>query len=388
MKQRGKLVFPVLENWTEMTIYSAEYHRGRELAQYEFEVLDGIHFYTAPHMRSFSESLVARKADCRARGDGAGASSAKTSVNSGYGIWGQDCKSRQQAVLFEKEDDHLQAYHQGRLIHLGVRAKDSGYTPAIVEEDIESDVNVALAAAVTSLARCELHKILCTARDDLGEKLLYCDTDSMICTGDVWSQPLFRKRHVRDGLKDIRRGGEALGSTKNELTDLCKDKKKPWHLHPRVLDGGLCFDTAWICGLKFYALEKKPDEYLTDPNMSIKKAKGLSQKNGLASPELLAEWAAAKGYAKEKLAIEVKNSEKLSLDNYERLCTGTDLTNLDDKCKPKLEAFSMQFRKPATNLCDGKDYAKITKLNVVKKFGIQYSKGTVSAEGWVKPLRI
>ena len=385
-KEKGKLIFPILENWTEMTIYSAEYHRGRELGQYEFEVLDGIFFNTAPHMRSFSESLVARKAECRARGDGAGASSAKTSVNSGYGIWGQDCKNRQQAVMYSKEDDHLKAYHQGRLVHLGVRENDSGYTPAIVEEDIESDVNVALAAAVTSLARCELHKILCTARDDLGEKLLYCDTDSMICTGDVWSHPLFRKRHVRDGLKDIRRGGEALGSTKNELTDLC-DKKKPWHLHPRVIDGGLCFDTAWICGLKFYALEKKPDEYFTD-TMSIKKAKGLSQSNGLASQKLLDEWAVASGYEKEKLAIQIKNSEKLCLDDYERLCAGTDLTKLEDANKPKLQAFSMQFRKPATNLCDSKDYAKITKLNIVKKFGLQYSKGLVSKQGWVEPLRI
>jgi hypothetical protein len=383
IKRAGKLIFPIMRSWTEMIIYHAEYHKGVALKQYEFEILDGIQFNVAPHMRSFSQTLVRRKAECRAAGDGAGAASAKTSVNAGYGIWGQDCEGRQTCVHYEGEE-YLKAYHEGRLVHLGEKAAGMGYTTAIIEEDIEADVCVAVAAAVTSLSRLVLYGMLCTIRDDLGCQLLYCDTDSVIAcggyddlNGDYYNHPLFMSRHVRDGAFDIRKAGTALGSTKNELTELYP-KSSPWYEHPRATTGGLLFNTVWIAGLKFYALRKNADEFYDKP-LSLCKAKGLSQKNGCPSVEMVDAWVNAKGAAKEAAALDIKRSAAdLSCDHFDDICDGE-----------RLQAFGMQFAKPTTNLCHAADYGKVTKKYVAKKFAMQYTKGTWSVENpRVTPLEI
>ena len=77
--------------------------------------------------------------------------------------------------------------------------------------------------------------------------------------------------------------------------------------------------------------------------------------------------------------MQIKASEKLSTKHFDEICEGA-----------KVQAFSMQFSKPATNLCDAKQYAMVTKRNLVKSFGMQYSKGNWDREnpGWVTPLEI
>jgi hypothetical protein len=213
----GKLKFMKLYK-RELTLFSEELKLGKNLDQYDYEILDGIEFKKGKVMEKMSRDVFSFKAKAKAEGKDALSLVWKIILNSSYGFWGLRTHNRDAVKVFKRGQAPVQSYlSSGKLkdeVDIGK------YTLLNVLNDLEIvDYNVGIASAITSYARCELWSLIRDIQIRKG-KVYMVDTDSVICSVDLNDYPELKDRYQWDGC------GDELGTLKNELNDAIKKKYK------------------------------------------------------------------------------------------------------------------------------------------------------------------
>jgi len=244
IKRMGKMIFPHLGDWTEMTLYSAEMLYGKRKGLYEYELLDGYRFEGKKILKAYMNDGFKAKAVAKKEGKKALAQAHKIIINSGYGFWGLNKKNRDSVKIIDDPKFNPSYVHQyiekGQLVN---ESAYNGYIQLRLKKDIPvSDFNVSVAAAITSLARVRITNLIHDI-EDTGKRVFYCDTDSVITDCDVVNIPHLQEEYMWD------RCGDDLGSLKNEADDEVSKE--------RIAEcgGSVWFDKLIVMGAKFYSLK-------------------------------------------------------------------------------------------------------------------------------------
>lgn len=271
-KKDLRLVFPIFETETELTLFSEEIHYAvANKLSYKFKFIDGYAFKKAPIMRKFFQTKFDKRLEAKQAGNLAGADMMKLISNSTYGKFGQKSNDKDCVTLHVSNSiAYIQKYYSNSLV--SVRHTPC-YTLIRSKEDKElGDTNVAIAAAITSYARIKLHMAISLVRQN-GEWVHYCDTDSIITSMDIQNVEAVRNVLIPD------RNGKSLGSMKNEFADKYASKKDLFAdvedkegLAEAVAKGA--FTSAVIVGAKNYCLEFM----FEGKHFSVNAFKGLSKK--------------------------------------------------------------------------------------------------------------
>lgn len=272
----NKLLFPYIENWTEMTLFSEEIKLGMKHEMYEYQFLDGYRFEREHLLKNFFENGFKRKDEASKEGKGSIKYVWKLIINSGYGFFGLRREDRTAVKIFEKGKAPSKHYAEHGMLF---KESDIGnYTLCKIKNTLKiNDCNVAIAAAITSYARMKLWNTFMDI-ELAGGTIYYCDTDSIICDLDLDTVPHLKKRYqpdikCSDGTFKSD-NGDGLGSLKNELNSLLKKNDKQYY-----------FNKLALVSCKFYGV--KTDEFCWEEgesdefsmiNTEICKCRGLHRK--------------------------------------------------------------------------------------------------------------
>jgi|TARA_R110002050_G_scaffold32181_2_gene82964 hypothetical protein len=317
IKSEGKLMFPLLEKPTELYLWYNELLYGKELDQYEYELLDAISFgeevfgikkkeketfWENGVLSDFFNDAFDKKGKAKADGKLALAQCYKIVANSGYGFWGLNARGdnnegRDGMEILKCDDDSFwDLIDKGYVSNMN---RVGNYTLVRTSKPMPvKDFNVAIAAAICSEARIKIHKFM-NAISKVG-KILYCDTDSCISNVDMTEYPEMMKEFCWDGYKDPSTAGDDLGSMKNEcveklekyfgskvmkenpLLDERMDKpvikkmiKKHMEKQLEADRGDYYFDKGIIAGCKQYCLHKTTYD---GGHIEASAAKGVARK--------------------------------------------------------------------------------------------------------------
>ena len=284
----GRLTFP----WPDaagvkMYLYSEEIRYAQKLGMpyyYHSQGSDGkaIRFNKGPLLKPMIEACYEHKRIATIEGNKAKRMVTKILLNSSYGFWALRTKGRDSVIVVNESKDcgatYMRYIGANKLIGSGLhRIGDERFGFHRVERDLNSlEINVAVASAVTSLARCRLHKAITAFERIPGGKVFYCDTDSLITNVQLSSHQCLIDEFQWDLEKDCRdTEGQLLGNLKSEGDDLIPKGQLE---QQRLVDGGDCgFDECYILGCKFYAVVKRmPD----GTELEITKCKGFSNRQG------------------------------------------------------------------------------------------------------------
>lgn len=275
----GRLIFPIFENWTTITIFSEEL----DYNQYEYEFIKGIKFNKSRIKQRFFNDGFRNKAKAKAEGNPAMAQAYKIIINSGYGFWGLKTKDRDGIIICEPNSHKYMDYlNTDKLVSI---REQGDYVLCRIKKDLDvCDFNVSVAAAISSYARSKLHSMLTEIRK-VGGKVYYCDTDSVICNININDYPNIKKKFQWDG------DGTELGSLKNECDEYIEKivkKEHPEYTKEQINkelkilsekeNGNFSFDKGIITGCKQYALQKKLQYNGKEHIIEIVKLKGYSQR--------------------------------------------------------------------------------------------------------------
>jgi hypothetical protein len=342
----SRLVFPIFNDYIEIKIFSQEI----DYDIYDYKFIDGLQFKKAKFKSKFFNDGFHKKAEAKAMNNPAMAQAYKIIINSGYGFWGLRTQDRDGVVISNSENPSYMEYlHSDKLLNI---MEHGEYTFARVLKDLDvKDFNVGIAAAISSYARCKLHKLL-TKIKKVGGEIYYCDTDSVICNINLNDYTEIKDQFQWDG------NGVELGSLKNEADEYIeklvkketKSKEEAEKLYNELLEkenGNFYWDSCIITGCKQYALQKKIIINGDEKTIEIVKLKGYSQSN-----------------------------KKLNFSDMKNVSEGETI-----------EQEQLQFRCPKSNYVSETDSFKITTKNVIKKFKSVYTKGVVNGN-LVTPLII
>ena len=376
----GKLVFPIYEDWTELTIFSEEIKYGFKKKLYHYKFIEGYEFKKRRFLKEFFQEGFEKKGKAKAEGKSGLAQVYKIIINSGYGFWGLNTrgkqgKGRDGVSLYNAEAlDFWEAYEKNDIVNVN---KNGDYLMVRENKELEiRDFNVSIASAITSYARLKLYTFV-RAIKKKGGKVLYMDTDSCITDMSMKAHEDLMLKFCWDG------DGSELGSMKNEADDEVKAvfKKKygeDWlekYNHQEELDGGdFHWDDFIGGGCKQYALRK------TCFDGSV------------------VEICKLKGFKKDK-------NNKLKYKDFDKLCKAyakqkyleQRYINKTEKARKKLikneiqkdliTQSQVQFVSPLYyHMSENLGYS-IEKKEVEKWFRISYTKGIIKDDGWVEPLR-
>lgn len=366
----ARLVFPIFENWTEISLFSEEL----DYDQYDYKFLQLVKFKKSKFKKKFFDDGFMNKAKCKANGDLAMSQAYKIIINSGYGFWGLRTKGRDGVIICEKDsNEYLEYLNTDKL--LGIREyKD--YTICRVLKDLGiKDFNVGVASAISSYARVKLHTLLTDIRKVNGN-IYYCDTDSVICSININDYPELKQKHQWDG------DGSELGSLKNECDEKVEgllkklypnDKEKRTELFDELVakeNGNLSFDEGIITGCKQYALKKTVVVDGKEHVLEIVKLKGYSQgdteNDNYSHNDLM----------KKEIPIASKTVNKLKYDDMAKMNLGVNISQSQT-----------QFRCPKSNYVSETQAFSINSKKIIKSFRRTYTKGQIFSNGWVMPLR-
>jgi hypothetical protein len=362
----NRLVFPYIEKWTKMTLFSDEIKLGMSsgVYAYKFEKCQGLKFKRAPFMRPFFQDCFKNKADAKKAGNKALAQIYKIIANSGYGFWGLRWCNRECVIFGNKNEIDVSQYLEKGKLFSRCEWNDSKYTTLKVEKDLEmKDFNVAIASAITSLGRMRLWQLI-NAIEEKGHEVYYCDTDSVITSCDLTKHEDLMKEFIPD------KTGDALGSLKNEVADLVGGIDNfDIDIQYNHDDGDICFDKLYICGCKFYAGEKTLyNGYVVEKT----KCKGFKS----------------------------NDENKLSLDAIEQLVEGkmekvkAKIKVVGKKIKLRLNVINAieqrqeQWNFPKSSMVDEQRICGLNITPVTKTFTINYKKGILHEDGRITPLTI
>jgi len=368
IKAHGKLHFPIMETWTQTTLFSEEIKLGLEEGQYEYIIGDAIQFQRGKILKEFMSDGFKKKAEAKSQNQAALAQVWKIIINSGYGFFGLRTQDRDGIEIHELGSPRV-LLDDEQIIS---EADFKNYTIIRKKKNLPiEDFNVGVASAVTAWARMRLFRLI-RAIHKHGGKVAYVDTDSVKCNIDVLNTPALRKEFMWDGT------GDELGSLKNECneemekavkkakkaaeksgdyTNYNKVKKDHDH-HMKVEKGSLHFDSLITYQAKFYSCEKT---LLSGKKLDMSKCKG-------------------------------HNGKKMKHDDFEDE-TGSSFTKVKMK----------QFLKPKSGMVSESDPWSITLKSINKTFnrlrkykfdrktkrwvdnGVAYTKGQVDSRGYVTP---
>ena len=413
-KDNHKLTFAHFNDWTELTMWYRELEYGISLDIYEYELIDAIefngghftyiatehmnklnstnkniknkkdkyHFWNEGLLKEFFEDAVNKKAEAKRNGQPALAQAYKIIANSGYGFWGLNADGDgegRDGLTFVKEDDAYfwELMAKDCVSNIG-KIGDYILVRTAMRMNV-SNFNVAIATAICSEARMKTYRFLKAVRDN-GHNILYCDTDSCICDLKLNDFPDMMKEFCWDGT------GEELGSMKNEclekvegyykskiLKELGEDTPKSvWKplLEAEVKkemdkDGGeLSFDKGIIAGCKSYSLHKT----LLDGGSVVAGAcKGCKRKLKYEEFQHLL-------YG--TMIEEQREIEKQIILRNPNFKIPTDY---------RLYERQTQFRSSTSDHISEGSYTEIRRIDIDKSVRINYTKGIIENEGWVKP---
>ena len=286
VKHMKKLLFPVMDNWIDTTLFSEEIKKGLQLDQYEYIIGDAIGFKKTLLLKDYMIDGFQRKADAKTKGLTCLAQIWKIIINSGYGWLGLRTMDRDGVEIFEKGSP-LSLLDVKNLIS---EADIGNYTIQRKKKNLPiEDFNVAVASAITSYARMRLFDLIHAIHAE-GGRVFYTDTDSIICDVDILNTPHLQKEFMPD------KTGDALGSLKNECNEQlekamnkAKGKRKEtlkadYDYHMEHEKGSMYYDKLITYQAKFYSIHKtlhsgevldiskckgyKPDELNSDTNLS------------------------------------------------------------------------------------------------------------------------
>ena len=351
----NKLLFPIFNNWTEITIFSDEYYRGLKTGIYQYQILDSIKFGKKKILKKVTIDIFKKKEKAEKENNKAIKQVQKICLNSLYGFWGLRTRDRDGVIINKKnENSWLEHFHKGKLYNV---LESEQYTLMNIQRDLDvKTYNVAIAAAITSYSRTYLYDLI-TDIQEAGGKVHYADTDSVMCDIDISKYPDIMKKYMWDGIDDLSKAGKELGSLKNEADEefystealiakkaglsatLQKKAGKNFVKEQIKKDGGLIyFDKMILGGLKYYALQRKID----GKTIEICKCKGYSKKD-----------------------------KKLRFIDFENM--------INEKQIPITQK-QTQFKNPITNHLNKDNFMGICTQKVVKKFRVQYTKGIVDSK--------
>jgi hypothetical protein len=370
VKQRGKLLFPVINKPTKMKLYSEEIREGIENGMYTYKLISGLIFDCDTHMKPVFESMFEKKDQAAREGKSALKMYRKITMNSLYGALGintrgDDGKGRETVILFHESDPRcvLEKYLTSGLVEVSPKMGD-GYHTAIVKRPLTiQDDNVAIAAAITSEARLRTWR---AARDyrSVGGTVFYMDTDSLISNVNIDKHPELKAKYKWDGT------GEALGSLKCELRDGAMKAMKKGKITQKDLGlkfkegkGRIAIDRCVFVGLKSYYWETT---FANGYKMTSSKLKGWKVSEDPFTPES-------------------HNTRELGYDDYMKLLAGESIQQTQE-----------QFTSNSKMQVKDQTWLKIKPITKKVKSG--YDKGIIcsdtlfghlfSREGYVEPLTI
>jgi len=293
VKIDGRLTFPIFKEPRELVIFTPEL----DSSIYEYEFLEGYKFKKGNFLKKFFTDGFLKKALAKLAGNPALAQAYKIIINSGYGFWGLRTRDRDGVIIAEPGDlQYLEYLKAGKLNSIINKGE---YNIIRVTKDLKcADFNVAVAAAISSYARCELYGLI-TDITKAGGRVSYCDTDSIICNINLAKYPKLQAKWQWDG------NGEELGSLKNEADDKIKklikkkitkdssDKvgavgaslstqeeiKKIFKKVKEAEAGNVHLDRVIITGCKQYAFKRKINIQGVTYKIEDVKLKGFRQKN-------------------------------------------------------------------------------------------------------------
>ena len=410
-KHKSRLTFAHFAEWTELTLWYRELLYGVELDIYEYQLIDAIefdgghcyvatsymndpiknkknakdreHFWDEGILKDFFTDAVEKKAKSKKAGQPAMAQAYKIIANSGYGFWGLnadgDGEGRDGMTILNEDDDYFWELMANEVVSNVGKVGEYIMVRTAMKMTVK-DFNVGIAAAICSEARMKTYRFLKAVRDN-GCNILYCDTDSCICDLKLNDYPDMMEEFCWDGT------GDDLGSMKNEclekvegyyknkiLNELGEDapknivKERVKELVEKEIhkdEGELSFDKGIIAGCKQYSLHKTL----------------------LDGGEIIA--TACKGVKR-----------KLSYEEFRHLLYGNMMDKqLEDeeeirKRNPKFEGFKdyrlyerqTQFRSSISDHIKEGNLTDIKKVQIDKSIRVNYAKGVVKDDGWVRPL--
>ena len=396
IKNKDRLTFAHFAEWTELTLWYRELIYGISLDIYDYELIDGIEFeggkcaykdkdkfWDEGILKNFFTDAVEKKAKAKKAGQPAMAQAYKIIANSGYGFWGLnadgDGEGRDGLTILNEDDDYFWELMANEVVSNIGKVGEYIMVRTAMKMTVK-DFNVGIAAAICSEARMKTYRFLKAVRDN-GCNILYCDTDSCICDLKLNDYPDMMEEFCWDGT------GDDLGSMKNECLEkvegyyknkiikelgedtpknIVKERVKELVEKEFHKDGGeLSFDKGIIAGCKQYSLHKTL----------------------LDGGEIIA--TACKGVRR-----------KLSYDEFRHLLYGNMMDKQLEaeteikKRNPKFEGTTdyrlyerqTQFRSSLSEHIKEGNFTDIKKVQIDKSIRVNYTKGEVKDDGWVKPL--
>jgi hypothetical protein len=336
----GRLVFPHFKEWTPIHLTGVEILRGLTEGIYRYKTIEGYWFKKSPILQDYFMSLTDKKKEATAAGLESKALCLKIIANSGYGFWALRTEQRPDVDILEADD--LDGF-LARVLNEFDDVYEAGNKLVISfkKDIVGSEKNIAIGSYITSLARLKIWNLI-DAIERKGEKVLYCDTDSVITTIHLEDHIDLMKEFMWDGC------GKDLGALKNEIADaVAKDCKKSEI--PVVKDHNW-MDLVFFAGLKCYSYVCN---YAEGRSITDSKLKGYKQHGDFTE--------------------ESDNVRTLNEDDYIKLLSGESLTQ-------RVAQFSSNKR--------GK-YQQWQKISSIeKKFNFTYNKGKVQPNGDILPFNL
>ena len=339
IKKDGRLLFPVLENWTHFIgLPSIEINYDI----YEYKFVRGVKFQKARFMRRFFEECFKNKSVAKQEGKLALSNAFKIIANSGYGWWGLKTRDVDGIVVTNTDAKAYRTFLDKNVLINFSNFGDIDINRINKTLNVK-DFNVGVASMIASRARLRLWNCL-TDMKRLGADIWYVDTDSIISNMNITQYPELMKKYKADGK------GVALGTLKNEADEYVEKLIGTRGMEDiKEREGGdIHFDKCIITGLKQYSLIKTFEYNGTIYSGDIVKLKGYSQ-----------------------------SDKKLHYSDMEEIAGGLELTQQQVQWKSDKNTFIDEVR-PFT----------IRNKTIKKRFKSVYTKGLVLPCGNVVPLKV
>ena len=231
-----KYVFPYFEKYDGLVIFSPEIILGIGIG-YKYKLKCGYTQQMAPICKKFFEKMISVKMKAAKEGHKALEYSGKINANSGYGFYGFNPYDRTVMKVYGEDMlDHLISMEHNA--QLSYRKEEDVYICSERTNVLLPDINISVAAAITSYARMRLWELIQDIKD-IGGVVYYYDTDSVYSSIDIVKHPVLGPKWCGPGK------GKNLGELKRELPTKVNIKKMV------------------IVGCKTYGYKTTTDGYVT-----------------------------------------------------------------------------------------------------------------------------
>lgn len=204
---KHRYVFPHFVN-CNTKIFSMELLLGLEIG-YRYRLLRGYTQPLAPICAKFFKRLVKVRAKAKRKGQPVLEKAAKVTGSAGYGHFGFNPYNRNVLRMYgENMVEHLESLADNA--KLSYRKEGDTYLCYERTDILLPDINVSVAAAITSHARMKLWELMQDITD-AGGKIYYCDTDSVYSSIDIQEHPTLGPKWCGVG------NGANMGELKREL---------------------------------------------------------------------------------------------------------------------------------------------------------------------------